>query len=290
MKSVTFLGPYGATFSHDAYNTLARIYGAPDAVNENCQLATHNKEILTIIRGHGGYGSIAMETLAEGRVAEPHESFIELLGVYSSNNECGFNVVGAIQIKIHLCLMTRKGVIESEIDGVVGHPKALGVCNKQIVKRKLPTISASSNGEAARLVAQNDEYAKCAALGPQSAAEKYGLHICQDAFEDDVAITTFFLIAPKSHPVSIGKTNRMLVVFRLPHTAGALAKSLMPFGEENLNIIQIHSVHTIRKAYDFAIEIEVDENQIEQVDRAMKKFKQQVESYLSFGPFEILSR
>ena len=29
MKNITFLGPAGATFSHDAYDVLAEMHGAP---------------------------------------------------------------------------------------------------------------------------------------------------------------------------------------------------------------------------------------------------------------------
>lgn len=290
MKKVTFLGPYGATFSHDAYNALAEMYGAPSATLENYCGASHNREILRIIQGHGGYGAIAMETLAEGRVAEPLESFIELLSTASDTRGGQLKVVGAIRLRIHFCLMTRVGVSVSDIDGVVGHPKALGACKGRLSTRDLKTVGASSNGEAARLVAESAEYQNYAALGPLSAAQKYSLHIHHGAYEDDETVTTFFLIAPPSDSVSVGATNRALIVFRLPHVVGALARALAPFAAEGLSLIQIHSIHTKGNAYDFAIEIEVSGEQVEHFDRAMKAFARCADRHISFGPFEILSK
>lgn len=41
----------------------------------------------------------------------------------------------------------------------------------------------------------------------------------------------------------IGKDNRALVVFKAPHEPGSLVKVLVPFAQEGLNLIQIHSVH-----------------------------------------------
>lgn len=234
MKKITFLGPVGATFSHDAYNVLAETYDAPKAIAEgqdkNCIPASTNGEIIKSILLHRGYGAIAMETLAEGRVAEPLESFIDLLKRYKKTEECPFHVIGAVKMRLHFCLMARKDLRHgSSILKVVAHPKAFGPCKGMLFANGLSFIEAKSNGEAARLVAESEEYSDCAALGPQSAAEKYDLKVLVKAFEDSSAITTFFLLGPKEHKVSVGKENRVLIVFKAPHKPGSLVRSLMPF-------------------------------------------------------------
>ncbi len=290
MKKVTFLGPVGATFSHDAYNILAEIYGAPKVGETNYIQADSNSEVLRLVLKHGGYGAIAMETLAEGRVAEPVESFIELLKTYKKTESCPFHVVGAVHLKLHFCLMVRSGMTRKKITKVIAHPKALGACKDRIMKLGVPTENSTSNGEAARLVASDEKYANCAALGPHSAAEKYGLKILSEAFEDEEAITTFFLVAPIQHKVSVGKENRMLIVFEAPHEPGSLVKTLQPFADEGLNLIQIHSVHVGNRAYNFAIEIEISDDKLLSLARAMAAFKKYVDTHLSFGPFEVLSK
>lgn len=278
--SITFLGPIGATFSHDAYNILSGIYGAPAVTAENYVEAKTNRDVLRLIEKHGGYGAIAMETLAEGRVAEPVESFIELL----KSAECRFHIVGSIQMKLHFCLMARDGAV---IEGIIAHPKALGACKGKI---KLPIMEAISNGEAARLVAESEEHRNHAALGPCSAAEKYGLKILDEAFEDKEAVTTFFLIAPQDHPIAVGEKNRALIVYKTPHKPGALVDSLIPFKTEGLNLIQIHSVHIGGGVYHFAIEVEVKGNEMDKWQRAVESFESCVEKHFTFGPFEVLSK
>ncbi len=122
------------------------------------------------------------------------------------------------------------------------------------------------------------------------AAEKYGLKVLAEAFEDQEAVTTFFLIAPKEHKVAIGKKNRALIVYKVLHKPGSLVDSLIPFKTEGLNMIQIHSVHAGNGVYHFAIEVEVKENEMGQWQKAMKDFERCVEKHFTFGPFEVLSR
>ena len=292
-KKITFLGPIGATFSHDAYDMLAKTYDAPEVRIENYVPAAANTEVLELIKKHGGYGSLAMETLAEGRVAEPLESFIELLKVYGNVSDCPFRVVGAVRMKLHFCLMKKPSTAKNVITKIIAHPKALGACRNRIVAMTNPapvTYNANSNGEATRLVSEDPAYADFAALGPRSASEKYGLEVIDRNFEDGEAITTFFLIAPKEHPVVVGKENRILIVFKVPHKPGALVKSLQPFEQEGLNLIQIHSVHAGNLNYNFAIEIEVRGNELRRLEKAMRKFEEHVDTHISFGPFEVISK
>lgn len=292
MKKITFLGPVGATFSHDAYNLLAEKYRTPKTINEgvgaNCLPSSNNEEILGMISEHQGYGTIAMETLAGGRVAETLESFITLLQKFDKDL-LPFHIVGAVKMKLHFCLMVQPDKTLESISKIIAHPKALGACKERVLKTNLPTEGTSSNGEAARLVAENPEYRNCAALGPESAAQKYSLKILDKEYEDSEAVTTFFLITPKDHSVSTGENNRALIVCRLKHESGSLVKALQALALENLNLIQIHSVHTKNNSYDFAIEIEVSDQQIYGMKKAMKKFESCVEKHLFFGPFEVLS-
>lgn len=294
MQKITFLGPIGATFSHVAYGTLAEIYGAPKVSTDPAEVdynpASSNGEVLGMIQKHGGYGAIAMETRAEGRVAEPLESFIGLLKTHKEVGNHSLCVVGAIRMKIHFCLMARHTTAVGSIKKIIAHPKAQGACKGKIAAIGAEFVGAASNGEAARLVAESEEYGSCAALGPRSAASKYGLAVIDEAFEDTEAVTTFFLVATEGHQVSVSKENRLLVVFKVPHKPGAIVHALLPFAEGGLNLIQVHSVHTGNHTYNFAIEIEVGEHELLAAERAMKKFGVYVDEYLSFGPFEVLSR
>jgi len=288
MKKVTFLGPVGATFSHKAYDILSGIYGTPPAIpsgdGANCIPAPVNEDVLKMIGEHGGYGALAMETLASGRVAEPLEAFMRLLQSYSDISACPFRIVGATKLKIRFEFMCRPDADPKALRRAIAHAKALDACQEQIASWSFKPEIATTNGEAARLVAESPEHADCAAIGPESAAKKYGLKI----FDKGFGLTTFFLIAPAVHRVAVGKENRILIVFKVPHRPGAYIRALIPFEQAGLNLIQVHSMHVGNHTYDFVIELEAKQEELPALEQAMKGFREQVTSHLAFGPFEVL--
>ena len=284
--NITFLGPYGATFSHDAYNVLSKEHNAPSVNEESYSLARSNGEILKKIVEHSGYGAIAMETLAQGRVSEPLESFISLLQNFDDAS-CPLHIIGATEMRINFCLMAKVNQNIETLEGIIAHPRSLGACKEKIAALNIPTVQIGSNGEAARLVKESREYANYASLGPRSASEKYGLKILNSSYEDKIAITTFFLIGPRSHSISLGNVNRALVVFTTQHQPGSLAKILTLFAEKDLNLNQIHSMHTKNRDYSFAIEVEISDNQTSSFAEVMQKMKSLVKKHICFGPFEL---
>ncbi|MDD5165724.1 MAG: prephenate dehydratase domain-containing protein [Candidatus Pacebacteria bacterium] len=289
MKKITFLGPVGATFSHQAYSLLSHLYDAPSDTDHDVELlpATRNGEVINQIIKHGGYGAIAMETRAEGRVAEPLESFIELLRDYANENQCPVSVIGAIKMKLHFSLLVRKGIAREDIERIVAHPKALGACKRGINRLNVPTVDTLSNGKAAEDVALCIGFERCAALAPASAAHKYGLRILEPAFEDAEAVTTFFLLGHQGCSRTIIEDSRVLIVFRTSHVPGALVSSLASFQEFGLNLMQIHSVHTGNGSYDFAIEIECPKDSSGRIQSALRQFKTLTPRSIVFGPFPI---
>lgn len=287
MRSMTVLGPVGATFSSDACDWLMKRYRIHRPINMID--VGSNGEILPSVSEHGrrGYGVVAMDTLAEGRVTEPLESFIDLLRLYPKK-DTPFHVVGAVQMKLSFCLMARPGTALKSVRCIIAHPKSFGACNRWIESRGYSTVAVASNGEAAKTVAKT-RGTSVAALGPISAAKKYGLEVLAEGCEDRQAITTFFLLGPRSRKIAVGERNRLLIVFSVPHKPGALSRALRPFEREGLNLIQIHSVHAGNHTYHFAIELEVGKRKKTAVARALKDFRKVSTSFIPFGPFPVLS-
>lgn len=297
IEYVVFLGPEGATFSHMAYDLLANEFKAPRTKahpREACMMpAAKNADIPSAVAGHRGYGAIAMETLAEARVAESLEGFIRLLQKYDHlelpghNTGCPIHVLGAVEMELNFCLMVNPRAYLDDVRKVLAHPKAAGACKKRLFNR-FEIIDMPSNGEGARLLAEDSRYINYAALGPRSAAEKYSLRVMEDKYEDERAVTTFFLLGPRMRKVSIGDKNRVLIVFRLPHEPGSLVRALQPFA--SLNMMQIHSVHTGNHSYDFAIELELNYGELPAFHKAHAEFAEKVTKQLTFGPFEVIAR
>lgn len=287
--SITFLGPAGTTFSHDAYVKLASMYRAPTILPDlsNCSPASNNGEILSKIIDHGGYGAVAMETVAEGRVDQTLESFIDLLSKFPKTTSSPIGILGAVKLGLTFCLMGRPGITTNKAHGIISHPKSLGACANRIKKTGLATATANSNGEAARLVAHSQEYANFLAIGPRSAAQSYNLEVIESGFEDSLAHTTFFLIGPRQDRVHIGNLIRCLIVFEIPHVPGGLLKTLEILAGHNLNMIQIHSMHVGNRTYHFAVETEGHLNTLGATNQALKEIAESTPKCLTFGPFQV---
>ncbi len=286
---ITYLGPAGATFSALAYDKLASIFGVPRVGDSDTELllAQSNEEILPLMIKNGGYGVMAMETRAQGRVDPPVNSFIELLENYN-RSYCPVSVLSAIRMKLNFALMAPTGLAIEEIRKVLAHPKALGACRKHLEMLGVELLEASSNGQAAEDIATKKDLAFSAALAPSIAAEKYGLNVLCGAFEDEEATTTFFLLSAQGDILLPSKENRGLIVFKTRHVSGALVKALTPFAKQNINLVHIHSFYTGNGEYAFAIETECSFDELGRHLLAVKSAKKFMIRNLAFGPFAIL--
>lgn len=285
----TYLGPSGSTFSALAFYKLIALFVASKLHEWKEVLADNNQAVLPLVLLHGGYGAIAMETEAEGRVDGPVNTFIKLLERYPTTADCPMTVIGALRMPLNFALMVRPGVRKGDIKTVVAHAKSLGACKILVQCLTLDgmtnVVESDSNGKAAEDVATKPEFAFAAALGPRVAAEKYGLEVLEEACEDRPAATTFFLLGPKSHSVNSG--SRAVLVFRIKHECGALVDALLPFKEAGLSLRQIHSCYTREGQYDFFIEIECDRHEPDKLSRAMEKASQHMTRHILFGSFPV---
>jgi len=288
----TYLGPSGATFSAIAFGKMAEIFEIQDIVEgAEEKLAATNEGIVPLVVSHGGYGVIAMETKSGGRVDPPVNSFIGLLESFQ-DSDCPIGVAGALRMKIDFALMARTGNSLQGLKAVMGHPKAIGACKNRLKELGVPVVEADSNGKAAEDVARNPDFSEMGALAPMEAATKYGLAVLAEVFQDEEAITTFFMLGPRTwkpwKPLLISCQQRALLVFSVRHVPGALARALLSFGDKMLNLIHVHSLYVGNGHYDFAAELEFDASQTDDYNNALAEAKEHMGKYINFGPFPVL--
>ena len=283
---ITYLGPSRATFSAIAFYRMAATFGLQIAGAEEA-LVSRNEDIVPLVAKHGGYGAIAMDTKSTGRVDPPVNSFIGLLE--DSPKGCPIGIIGALRMKINFALMVRPGVCLRGLEGVTGHPKAIGACRNKLAELGVSIVEADSNGKAAENVAQVSKFSRFGALAPAEAAVKYGLEVLDPAFEDEGAVTTFFLLGPRGHKMMMAPNQqRALLVFSVKHVPGALAKALMPFGDKMLNLIHVHSLFVGNGHYDFAAEFELGIDQTGDYGDALVAASEHMGRFIGFGPFPVL--
>lgn len=293
MNNVTTLKHPKGTFSHIAYTHSNTLFGTPEVLLDGPEAnhipAESNGNILPTIIKYGGFGIVPVRTLIRGNVAESIDSFRKPMLAYESSALCPFHIIGAIEMRIRFCLMARKGMTMDSIKGVIGHEQAISACQERIASARLSIETVGGNGEAAWRVSNNEQYANHAALGPSVSAEENNLVILNDTYEDSEAITTFFIIEPKEHTVPSEKKNRTLVVLQGANRPNMLAQVLTLFGRKKLNLTYVHSIYAGNNSYDFVLEIEVPQRQIEVMRTAMNQLPKYVQKHIAFGPFPVVS-
>ena len=285
-ERITYLGPSMMTFSALAYEKSAELFGAPRIIDGEESLAGKNEEVLPLVVGHGGYGVIAMETEAEGRIDQNVNTFVNLLNNYQNTKDCKVKVIGAIRMPIIFACMVRPEVSSiNDITMVVAHARALGAFHNRIQTLGLKVIESDSNGKAAEDVANKTEFAHAAALGPRIAAEKNELKVLEEAH----AITTFFLLGPKDHASqTLSEVNRCLLVFRTKNEPEAIINALSPISKAGLNFRHVRDYYVGNDQYDFATEIECRMDQVDDLSRAMDEASQYMMRHILFGPFPVV--
>jgi prephenate dehydratase len=286
---VSLLAPLGTTFSHAAYMTFMQRFGAPFVDASNFVKADSNSAILGLVQEHGGFGVIAMETLAELRVTESVDSFVALLKRYRSPAECPFTIAAGVRKTLSFALMVHPQGDHTQ-KNLIAHPKSLGACAKWIEKEGYVTTSLSEgNGRAAELVASSTEYRNYAVVGPRMAADTLGLEVFDEDIEDEPAKTTFFMLAPKTHPQFHGSAFRVLVVFKFPkNKPGLIHVSTGPFARYNIDLIQIYNTSGSRDGYHFLYEMVAPASQLGDLEAALGEFLPMVSDHLVFGPFPVI--
>jgi prephenate dehydratase len=174
-----YLGPPG-TFSEEALRAQPL---AADA--ELVPFASIHETVMAVDAGGVDRALVPIENSLEGGIP----ATLDALAVDAGD----VSIVGEAVLVIRNCLMTRDDLALDAIAVVVSHPQPLGQCAR-FLRSELPQAevrAAASTAEAARTVAATDE--RWAALGPRSAAERYGCRVLREGVDDDPDNATRFV-------------------------------------------------------------------------------------------------
>jgi prephenate dehydratase len=156
-------------------------------------------------------------------------------------------IVGEAVMAIRNCLVAREELALTDIAAVVSHPQPLAQCAR-FLRAELPQAEArpaTSTAEAVRIVAGARE--PWAALGPRTAAERYGCRILRDGVDDDPDNATRFvwLGCAGSEPIGVAGAGawKTSVIFAGAGDAqpGWLVRCLSEFAFRGVNLTKIES-------------------------------------------------
>lgn len=240
-----YLGPAG-TFTEAALLTVpgAREAGLVPYPNVPAALdAVRSGEVAASV--------VAFENSVEGAVTATLDDL--------ASTDDPLHIVREILVPVEFALLVRNGTAFEDVKTVASHPVAYAQCRRWL-ETNLPDArweAASSNGEAARLVADG---VHDAALAGAFAAPKYRLALlASDVHDVTGAVTRFVMVSrpgPAPAPTGADRTS-VMVVLRDNHP-GALLEILEEFAVRGVDLTRIESRPTRSRlgTYWFSIDCE----------------------------------
>lgn len=193
---------------------------------------------LEVERGRAHYGVVPIENSTEGMVNHTLDLFVE----------SDLKICSEILMPISHTLMSKSGNL-SKVKKVYSHPQALGQCRVWL-EANLPSIQileSPSTARAAQLAAQEGA---AAAIAPDLAAKLYKLKPIAKRIEDLQDNYTRFLVIGKTTAEKTGNDKTSIMV-SIKDKVGALFALLYPFEKQGINLTNIESRPSRKKAWDY---------------------------------------
>lgn len=236
--AVAYLGPRG-TFSEEA---LVKRFGGA-AERQPC--ATIDDVFRSVESRQAHYGVVPVENSTEGAVGRT----LDLL-LATPLKACG-----EVMLPVHQCLLYNGDDLRA-VRRVYSHPQSFGQSQRWLAAN-LPAaerVSASSNGEAARLAAADDG---AAAVGPQRAGEAYGLRVAAANIEDDPRNTTRFLVIGPQDAGPSGRDKTSLVM-SAQNRPGAVYELLDPLARHGVSMTRLESRPSRTGLWEYVFYVDIE--------------------------------
>jgi chorismate mutase/prephenate dehydratase len=265
---VAFLGPEGTFTQQAVYKQFGHSVRA-------LALLSIEEVFHEVEAGSADFGVVPIENSTEGTVTHTLDRFL-VSPLY---------ICGEVELRVQQFLMGRMKSL-SDVERVCSHQQSLAQC-RQWLAEYLPDaerVPVSSNAEGARRA--RDEHGT-AAIGPQAAAEVYGLGILVAEIEDQPDNTTRFLVVGNKtfRPSGEDKTT-LLVSAGKTSAPGALYQLLEPLALAGISMTRIESRPSRRRKWDYVFFIDI-EGHVEEprVAAALEKLKKRCSLFRILGSY-----
>ncbi len=189
-------------------------------------------------RGRAHYGVVPIENSTEGTINHTLDLFVE----------SDLKICSEIFMPITYTLMSKSGDL-GKVKKVYSHPQSLGQCRLWL-EANLPgakIIESASTAKGAQLASADPS---SSAIAPDMAARLYGLKPIAKRIEDMQDNFTRFLVIGKTNAQRTGDDKTSLMV-SIKDKVGALFSLLYPFEKLGLNLTNIESRPSRKKAWDY---------------------------------------
>jgi len=264
--TVAFLGPEG-TFSEMA---LRQRFGS--AV-ESVPCASIDEVFRKAESGAARYAVVPVENSTEGAISRTLDLLLSTT----------LKICGEVVLRVRQNVLAQGAGLEG-VARVYSHPQSLAQCHLWL-SQNLPRaerVPLASNSEAARKAAQERD---ACAIGPEIAAERYGLNIVARSIEDDPRNMTRFLVIGPHDAARTGR-DRTSLAMTAHNRPGAVHELITPFALHGVSMSRIESrpARTGHWEYYFYVDLE-GHREDPGVARALEEVKQKAPFVKIFGSY-----
>jgi prephenate dehydratase len=172
----------------------------------------------------------------------------------------GLLPVGEVTLRIHLCLLGRRGASLRSIRTILSQPQALGQCSRFLRSRRGVRVQlVHDTAAAARTVGESGDTTIACVAGRQTAF-LYGLKILRAGIEDEAENYTRFLVIRRGRraPTEVrGRTSTTMLVASVAHRAGALHRLLGAFADAGVDLRSITSRPQAGRPWEYLFHLDV---------------------------------
>ncbi|MCP4488888.1 MAG: prephenate dehydratase [Gammaproteobacteria bacterium] len=252
---IAYLGPEGtftqsAALKHFGHSvTTVPMSSIPDVFN-------------SVESGHADFGLVPVENSTEGVISHTLDMFFD----------SRLKVCGEVEIRVHHHL-ANQSQDAGKVKHIYSHQQSFAQCRRWLDQNfpGIDRIAVSSNGEAARLAAQESGAAAICGL---PAVEAFELKICYENIEDVSDNTTRFVIIGDQDidPSGCDKTSLLISARNEP---GALLGLLQPLADHGISMNKIESRPAPNRKWEYMFFVDVDGHQQDSnIIDAMEDLKQ----------------
>jgi len=218
---IAYLGPAG-TFSEMA---LVKQFG--HAVEE--QACTLIDEVFRAAETGGAqFAVVPVENSTEGAVGRTLDLLLAT----------PLKICGEVVLRVRQSVLRKRRGLKG-VRRVYSHTQSFAQCQKWLAQN-LPgaeRLPVASNAEAARIAAKD---AAACAIGPEIAAERYGLNVIETHIEDDPNNRTRFLVLGGLEAARTGQDGTSIVM-SAPNRPGAVHALLTPLAKHGVSMSRLES-------------------------------------------------
>jgi chorismate mutase/prephenate dehydratase len=264
--AIAFLGPAG-TFSEMA---LGKQFGASV---EALPCASIDEVFRAAENGTARYAVVPVENSTEGAIGRTLDLLVST----------PLRICAEVVLRVQQNLMA-KGASLKAIRKVYSHPQSLAQCQGWLAQHlpRAERVPLASNAEAARTAARQRG---AAAIGPETAAARYGLKILARSIEDDAKNRTRFIVLG-SHDAGPSGKDRTSLVMTTHNRPGSLHELIASFSTYGVNMTRLESrpARTGQWEYYFYVDVE-GHQQDPKVARALAELRDKAPFLKIFGSY-----